>query len=149
MADIPFASGKDAVFRLFLGGPEVILNAKTWNVKMEGVKAEDGVNGEQRDRLQFIPNYYSLDSECFFNNARILDQLLANIANIDAGVAPLVAAGSTRLRLLDGSRANYVASELCIDDWDFRQGGRTERLALGLPMRFRFFNKGKTASLGI
>lgn len=144
MPDIPFFSGKDAIFRFFLGGPEVLLHAKTWNVKRNATKVADGVNGEQRDRLQSITNYFELASDCFMNNSALIDALLSIITNDDAGAAPLVAAGSVRLRILDGSRVSYVASELVVDDWDIRQGGRAERVMAGVPMRFRYFKKGKS-----
>lgn len=146
MPDIPFFSGKDAVFRLFLGGPEVVLNAKTWNCKLNATKVADGVNGEDRDRLQTIPNYFEMNSDCFMNNSKLIDAAVSVIANSDAGVAPLQAAGGMRIRILDGSRVSYIATELVLDDWDIRQGGRTDRVMMGLPMRFRYFKKTKAAA---
>lgn len=146
MPDVPFISGKDAVFRLFLGGPEVILNAKTWNVKRNVTKVADGVNGEDRDRLQSITNYFEMQSDCFVNNAALLDALLNVISNDDAGLVPIVASGAVRLRIIGSGRVSYVASELVTDDWDIRQAGRSERLMAGLPMRFRYFKKTKAVA---
>lgn len=143
MSDLPFLSGKDGLFRLFLGGPDIQLKTKTWSIKKNAVKVADGVCGEDRDRLQTITNYFEVSSDVFLNNTLQLDAMLNDIAQNDAGLAPLVASGAMRLRILDGSRASYTCGELVIDDWDIRNGGRTDRLMMGLPMRFRYFKKGK------
>lgn len=144
-ASIPFVNGKDAKLRLFVNGTEVILTAKTWSVKSNVTKYADGVDGEDRDRLGRVVNYFELAANCFQAGTTQLDAVLADVANDDTQVPPLVKAAGVRLKLIDGTRVSYVAKELILDDFDFNQAGRGDRVMFTLNMRFRYFTKTKSA----
>ena len=139
MATKPFFSGKDAVLRLFSNGAEVILNAKTWDCGPDVTKVADGVNGEDRDRLQSITNSYSFTADCYMDDAKQIDAMLAWSSNNDAQVAPYDAAAAISIKVLDGSKKAYLAKEVTIDDHRIKQGGRTERVMITINFRARYF----------
>jgi hypothetical protein len=141
MADVPFFRGKDAVFRLFQDGRERILNAKTWSVKRNAATGSDGVNGEDRDRPYSVTNSYDLSVTCYQRDATILIALLDDQANDDAQVTPLDKSVGISIRILDGSRAAFVAKEVTHGAWELNQGGRTEAVMLTVPMTARYFSK--------
>ena len=135
----PFFSGKDAVLRLFSNGPEVILNAKTWDCGPDVTKVADGVNGEDRDRLQSIVNSFSFTADCFMDDAKQIDAMNAWVANNDAQASPFDVAAAISIKVLDTSKKAYVAKEVTIDDWRVKQGGRSERVMFTLNFRARYF----------
>lgn len=140
MATTPFFSGKDAVMRLFINGAEVILNLDTWDAGPNVTKAADGVNGEDRDRLQTIMNYFELTSKGWMDKAAQIPAVMNYISNNDAQVQPLDAAVALSFKILDGSKLAFVAKEVTIDDWKITQGGRTTRVNFSLNMRARYFD---------
>lgn len=135
----PFFSGKDAVLRFFIDGDEVILNAKTWKVTAQGQKAADGVNGEDRARLQFLIDFFELTAECFMNDGKQIDAIQKYIANNDGQLTPFDGAAAIMIRPLDGTKKNFQAKELCWDGFDINNGGRTDRVMFSLQARFRYF----------
>src|SRR5258708_17864199 len=124
MSSIDFFAGKDVVLRVFLNGTEVSLNAKTFNVKANVVKSNDGVNGEDRDRLTRYINFFDISANCYQNDAKLLQAMLDDIRNDDSQVSKLAKAAGIRIRVLDGSKAAFVAKELIFDDFDFQSTGR-------------------------
>lgn len=141
MAQTPFFSGKDAVLRVFVDGNEVVLLAKTWNVGPNVTKAADDVNGEDRSRLQSYTNYFELTAECFMDKASQVDAMLADIQNKDARAAPKDQSASIAIKILDGSRRCYAATNVSLDDWKINQGGRTERVGFTLNFRAQYFDQ--------
>ena len=145
MASVPFFSGKDAIIRLFINGDEVVIPVKNWEVGVVGVDAADGVNGEQRDRLQFIVNYFEGSFTCWESDVSPLEALINNINNDDQEVLPLEKTVGFNMRLLDGTRKNFAGKEGTLGAWRFTQGGRTERVTLTVPFRIRFFDEVASA----
>jgi hypothetical protein len=144
MPDVPFFRGKDATFRLFQDGKEVLVNAKTWSVKRNTTDGSDGVNGEDRDRPYSVTNFYDLSATCYQRDAKILVALLDDQDNDDAQVAPLDKAVGINIKIIDGSRAAFVAKEVTLGAWELNQGGRTEAVMLTIPLRARYFSKIKS-----
>lgn len=140
MATQPFISGKDSVLRIFSNGAEVILNPKTWNAGPNVTKVSDGVNGEDRDRLQSIINNFDFDCNGYIDSMKQVDALLAFIATNDAQVLPFDVAAALSFKILDGSKKAYVGKEVTLDDWKIQQGGRTERVMFSLNFRGRYFD---------
>lgn len=140
MAGTPFFSGKDAVLRLFINGKETILNCKSWDANPNVTKVNDGVNGEDRDRLQVIVNYFEFTASCFMDKAQQIPDVLAYYGNNDAQVTPYDAAAAIQFKLLDGSKAAYVAKEVTVDDIKISNSGRTDRVMLSLNFRARYFD---------
>jgi hypothetical protein len=142
---IPTFSGKDAVIRFFFNGSEVPVLAKTWEIGPNVTDVADGVNGEQRDRLQTIVNYFEGTMTVYQNDVSALLQLLSNINNDDLEVLPLDKTFGFNFKILDGTRQNFVGKEGVIGAFRVNQGGRTERVMLSIPFRCRYFSQVASA----
>jgi hypothetical protein len=136
-----FWSGKDSRVVLMQDDSQVVLDVMSWNCKPNGVKAADGVCGESRDRLQFIINFYELTLTCKQQKAEALGKFLDSQDNLDAHAADLQRGVYMLINPLDGTQAAFQATQVTLDDWDWRTDGRTERNALTVPLRSRFFSK--------
>jgi hypothetical protein len=137
---VDFWSGKDSRVVLMQADEQVVLDVLNWNAKPNGVKAADGVCGETRDRLQFITNFYELTLSCKQTKTDALVAFLTSQANLDAGVSDLQRGVYMLINPLDGTQAAYQATQVTLDDWDFRADGRTERNQLNVPLRAREFS---------
>lgn len=145
MAEIPFLKGQQSVFKFFVDGTEILLNAKSWNVKVNVTKIADGVNGEDRDRLDRVVNYFEISADCFQRDTKLLEAALKDIQNDDTSVTPLLKAGGVRLKILDGSRKAFLCKEMLLDDFDFVASGRADRSMAKVTMRCRYFESVKAA----
>ena len=77
MAAVPFLNGKDAKMKIFINGTEMVANAKNWTVTADVTKTADGVNGEDRDRLDSFVNFYTYSATCYMDKATQVDALKA------------------------------------------------------------------------
>lgn len=137
----PHAAGKDATLVFFIdGAPASEFDVKSWEVQRNATEIADGVCGEDRDRLDSITNYYSMDIDCFSRTAKLLDALLGEQANDDANAAPTSKTVSFVLKPRDGSKKGYNAREVALGNWRFGAGGRADRIMTKVPLRARYFD---------
>jgi hypothetical protein len=116
---------------------------KTWSIKPIVVKHADGVNGEKRARLSKTLDYYELTAQMYVKDAEWLRDWLEAQAAEDAMTAPLDQEGAIRLNPNNGTRKSFILEELIWDDWDFSQGGRTEKKMVNVNMRCTDIKEGK------
>jgi hypothetical protein len=136
----PHANGKDATLIFFIDGtPASEFDVKSWEVQRNATDIADGVCGEDRDRLDSITNFYSIDIDCFSRTAKLLDAFLAEQDNDDANAAPTNKTVSLILKPRDGSKKGYNASEVSLGGWRFGAGGRSDRVMTKVPLRARYF----------
>lgn len=135
---VPFQSGKDAVFRLFVNGAETILNAKSWSIDADVTTANDGVNGEDRDRPISFVNFYGWTVTGFIDNYKVVDGYLAYVANTDAQVAPLDVAFGITGKVLDGTKKAYVGKECTLDKFTINNAERKDRVMFTMTGRSRY-----------
>jgi hypothetical protein len=141
---VPFINGKDAKIRLFINGTEMIANAKSWSVTKDVTKVSDGVNGEDRDRLDSFVNFFSWAMTCYMDKVSQVDALLAYDANTDLQVARFDCAVGITFKLQDGSKKAYVGKEIALDDWNVNQTDRKERTMFQLNFRSRYCDQVAT-----
>lgn len=144
MADLLFLKGINSVFKFYLDGSEIVLNCKSWDCKVNVTKISDGVNGEDRDRLDRVVNYFEITADCFQRNMDILQAALKDIQNDDSVVPPLDKAGGIRMKIYDGSKKAYLCKEMVWDDFSMNASGRADRTMMKLTMRFRYFTEVKS-----
>lgn len=130
-----FLSGKDAVFRYFQDGKELVtLNAKTWDFGPSVTKFRDGVNGEKRNRTGSQTDHYEINLELWVDNLSQVDAFIVDRDNEDADAVPLDKSALVQLYPRDGSNKAYAFVDLVLEDWRVKQGGRTERILLSVSM---------------
>lgn len=116
---------------------------KTWTIKPNVTKHNDGVNGEKRDRLSKTLNFYELTGQMFKKDANWIDDWLEAQDADDANTAPLDQEGAIRFNPLDGTRRSFILDGLIWDEWDLNQGGRGEKMMVGVSLRFEDLVKAK------
>lgn len=139
MAD--FVSGKNTQFRLQWNATVFTVYTKTWSVEEVAVEAEDGVNGETRDRLQKITKYYRANFDCYDDgSSQILQNLITNQANDDAYNPQLPLAGGVLFTYQTGnSKAAFVLNGCTMGPLKVNNPGRTERVMHSLSLRAQYF----------
>lgn len=127
--------GQNTRLVYFQDGTKVTLDAKTWSIKANVTKTNDGVNGELRDRLHKIVNFYEITIQCYLRDAKLIQAFLADQLNEDAQVAPLNKQASFRLYPRDGTKVTFVVENVVWDDMDINQGGRDSAMMVTCNMR--------------
>ncbi|HEX7096242.1 MAG TPA: hypothetical protein VF183_10190 [Acidimicrobiales bacterium] len=141
---IPAMVGRNAKLIIFQDGQKRVFDFKSWSVKPNVTKHADGVNGEQRDRLDVTLNYYEVTGQMFMRDLDVLDAYLDAQAARDANTAPLDQAGAVRFEPNNGTRASYLLVDLLHDDFDMNQGGRSDKLMTNVSFRCGDLKKAKT-----
>lgn len=138
MADL--ISGKNTNFKVSWNQTIWGLYVKTWSVEEVAVEAEDGVNGEQRDRLQKITKYFRAMFDCYDDgSSQILQNLITNQANDDAYNPQLPLAGGILFNYQNATKAAFVLNGCTMGPLKMNSPGRTERLNHALSLRAQYF----------
>jgi hypothetical protein len=140
-----FFRGKDVKLRFFIQSSEIQLNAKTWSCKASTTKYADDVNGEDRSRPGRVINFWEFGFSGYQRDVNAFNAFLGDIANDDAEVQPFIKSVGILIKMIDGTKAAYLATEVTIDDPEMNQGGRTEAVMLNGGFRARYFKPVKAA----
>jgi hypothetical protein len=141
MANSTFLTGRKAKLRLFLDGKERILLAEKWNFKRVGTKFADEVNGEKRSRLGFQTDHYEGSVDCYDEDGTMLDAIIEDQANDDAGTQPLDKQCLAQFFPIGKATKNFALQDACLDDWDYQNAGNKDRTKFTLPFRFTTFKR--------
>ncbi len=132
---LPFMTGQHGRLVLTQNRVRKSFDFKTWSVKPNVTKHNDGVNGETRDRLDKTLNYYEITAQAYMKDAEALKAYLELQEPFDTNTAPLEEAGAIRFYPRNGTRQSFILSELLWDDFDLSQGGRSEKQMVTFNMR--------------
>lgn len=132
----PNWSGKNATVVFNLNDVQVPLNVKSWEIQRVGEWAEDDYCGEKRTRSHFILKYYTVSLEASEAELDLLEALLAEQENIDQNAIPYAGWIGFLIKPNNGTSKSLLGREMSVGDWKFGAGGRTERNAVTLPLRF-------------
>lgn len=139
--NIPFLNGKDVTLKLFNDNNPVVISGKSWTVEQNATEIADDVNGENRSRLDILTNYFSGSVDIFQSDVGIMDEIMKQQTNDDAGAVPLTQSASVRKRFRDGSKAAYRCKGMVFGPWTDAAPGRTERAMITLKFRFTDWDK--------
>lgn len=142
---VPFTEGRNAIFKFVQNRVPKSFPWKTWTIKPIVVKHVDQVNGEQRARLSKTLDYYEISAEMYVKDAEFLRTYLEAQAAEDAMTAPIDQEGAFRLFPNNGTRESFIFEDLIWDDWELRQGGRTEKKMVTVNMRATNIKEAKAA----
>lgn len=140
-APTPFMKGAQALCTLYIGATKRDIVVKSWSIQRMGEKIEDGVCGEDRDRLDFEPSHFAVQLELWPDTVKMVEAFLEEQAVADAGVQPLDKSFALGLKPRDGSKFAVSCTEGSLDDWKIDGPGRKERLGYSTPLRFRYVKK--------
>lgn len=137
--NIPFLRGENVVIKLYQNGNPVVLLAKNWNVSQEATEVSEGVNGEDRDRLDLVTNSFSGSVDVYQEDADVIQAIIDNQKNEDAGALPLVQAGAVQKRYRDGTKRAYVMRELKMGPFNETMTSRQDSVMINVKFRFRYY----------
>lgn len=144
MPGIPFWSGKDSKLKFFFEDKTLVLDVMSWSIKPNVVEAADGICGEDRDRLQTIINFYEVSVEGKQEKLATLKEFLKDQQRLDDRVLAAEKAVGVLIFPLDGTQAAYQCREYTLGAWELSAKSRTDRNALVVPGRCRYFDELKT-----
>lgn len=142
---VPAMTGRHATLVLFQDNAKKNFPFKSWTIKPNVTKHADGVNGEDRDRLDVTLNYYEFSGEMFQVDLEALEAHLEALEARDAKTIPLDQKGAIRFQPNNGTKASFVLQGMSIDDFDLKQGGRNEKLMVSVTGRFTNLKSSKAA----
>lgn len=133
---VPFFRGKDVTLRFSSNGKPIYLAGKNFQWNQVAVEAADGVNGEDRDRLDLITNYYEGSVDIYQADESVMLALIDQQTNDDANGAPFIQTGSVRINHRDQTRAAYKMKGMKLGPWTQSMSGRTDPSMLTIKFRF-------------
>ncbi len=143
--DTKFFRGENAVLKYYQNGKPIYIACKNWSVDQNATECADGVNGEDRDRLDIVTNYFSASADIFQNDQSVMQSIMDAQAAHDAAGLPPRQAGAIQIRHRDGTRANYLLKEMTTGPWGMNNSGRADAVMLSLKFRFTKFTPVQSA----
>jgi hypothetical protein len=138
-ANIPFFRGQNCVLKAYQNGKPVTLLAKVWDVDENATEIAEGVNGEHRDRLDKVTNYYSTSVDMYQTDQEVMQAIMDAQDVDDANGLPLKQTCAIQINHRDGTKAAYILQECKFGPFKESQGGRADAVMLNLKIRFRYF----------
>jgi len=136
-------TGKNGRLIVFQDRTKRIVDFKTWTMKPNVTKHNDGINGDEADELDFTFNFWEIAAQVFMRDGDIVRAYLEALANRQANTAPLDQQAGVRFYPNDGTRESFVLVGLVWDDFDLNQGGRSDKMMVGINMRCRKVQEAK------
>jgi len=141
---LPFMKGKDGKLAVIQDRVRLPYDTKTYSIKPNVTKLNDGVNGEDRDRLDIVLNYYEGSFQMYLKDAQVIRDWLAAQAARDARTAPLEQEGGVRFYPNNGTRQSFILVDLILDDFDFSSNERGANQMITVNFRCGDLKEAKT-----
>ena len=138
-ASIPFVRGQNVTLRLYQDGKPITIVGKNWSVDSNAAEIADPVNGELRDRLDLVMNYYSGSVDVYQSDESTLQAMMDAQDADDAQGLPLSQTGAVQKNHRDGTRAAYLMQGLKLGPWSESASGRTDAVMLTIKFRFQYY----------
>lgn len=143
-ANDPFIRGENVVLRLYQQKGSalkpVYLAAKNWKVTENATEVNEGVNGENRDRLDKVTNFYEVTFDIYLPDMEFLTAYMEAQTAMDNNQFPLK---QTLAVLIKTPRGNYAYScqEAMVGPFDHNNSGRADSNMMSCKARFRYYKQ--------
>ena len=138
-SNIPFFRGQNVRLKFYQSGAPVYLAAKNWSVEENAAEIADGVNGEDRDRLDKVTNFYSASVDVFQTDQEVMQAIIDAQTTDDVAGLPLKQTASIQIRHRDGTKAAYLLKEVKAGPFTTAMTSRQDAVMVTLKLRFRYF----------
>lgn len=139
--NIPFTRGRDVKVKFYQDDLPILMDAKNFDIEENATEANDGVCGEDRDRLDKVTNYYSGSFDIYQTDQHIMQSIMDAQAQDDAAGIPLTQLLSVRFNNRDGTRTTYLLKECKFGPFKDNAGGRGDNVMLNVKIRGRYWDK--------
>ncbi len=140
----PFIRGENVVLKFYqqkgLAMKPVYLAAKNWKVTENATEVAEGVNGENRDRLDKVTNFYDVSFDVFQPDMEFLDAYMEAQDAMDNNEFPLKQTFGVIIKTPRGNHA-YICQEAMVGPWDTGMSGRADPYMATCKARFRYYKK--------
>lgn len=143
-ANIPFVRGRDVLLKIYQDSKPVLIDCKNFDLEENATETNDGVCGEDRDRLDKVTNFYSGTFDIYQVDQHVMQSIMDAQDQDDAAGIPLNQSASFRINNRDGTRTTYLLQEVKIGPFKNAAGGRGELLMLNLKIRGRYLKLAKS-----
>lgn len=141
----PFVRGENSKLRCFqeLNGAikPIIVPIKNWKVGENATETNEGVQGENRDRLDKVTNYYDITFDVYVNDATFLDSYVLAQEALDSNGTPLKQLFSVQYDIAGGGRVAFSLQEAVVGPIDLGNTSRQDPLMISVKARCRYFKK--------
>ncbi len=138
---IPFVRGQNCTFKIYQDNRPVYIASKTFDVDENATDVADGVNGENRDRLDKVTNFYTAKLTIFQTDQSVVQAYMDAQEADDNAQLPKKQTGAIQINHRDGTRAAYVLQEMKIGPMKVSNQSRHDAYMLDLTVRFRYFKE--------
>ena len=135
-ANIPFWRGEHVTLKLYQDGNPVYIAGKRWRISQNAAEIAEGVNGEKRDRLDLVTNYYEGEVDIFQSDQEAMTMFIDWQTNEDAVALPLAQQAAVRIQHRDGTRASYRLLNAKFGPWTEDMSGRPDPVMMTIKFRF-------------
>lgn len=140
-SNIPFFRGRNVKLKMYQDGKPVYLAAKNWDVEENATEIAEGVNGEERDRLDKVTNYFSCSVDIYQADQELMNSIIAAQDQDDLETLPLDQRCAVLINQRDGTSAAYGLMECKFGPFKMTQSGRGDAVMLNLKIRARYYKK--------
>lgn len=134
----PHVRGQNVVLKFYQNNKPVYLNAKNWEVEENATEINEGVNGEDRDRLDKVTNFFSCSVDVYMQDQELIKAYLESLATDDSAALPLRQVLAVQITERDQARAAYVMQEAKAGPIKFSMTSRPDPIMVNLKFRFRY-----------
>ncbi len=143
--NIPFIRGRDVKMKLYQDSKPVLIDAKNFDLEENATENADGVNGEDRDRLDKVTNYYTGTVDIYQSDQHVMQMIMDAQVQDDAAGLPLTQFATIIFNNRDGTRTTYLLKECKFGPFKDTAAGRGDTAMLNLKIRGRYWELGKSA----
>lgn len=136
-----FFKGENVALKMYQSGKPVTVLGKNFDIEESATEMNDGVNGENRDRLDKVTNYYNISVDLYQNDQEQMEAIIAAQDVDDAAGFALPQSCAVQIQQRDGTRAAYLLQECKFGPFKWASGGRDENTMLNLKIRARYVKK--------
>lgn len=131
-----FYRGQNVKLKFYQQGSPIYMPAKSWSVEENCTEIAEGVNGEIRDRLDKVINFYSASVELYSLDQAVMNSIIAAQDQDDSEAAALKQTAAIQIHHRDGTKAAYLMKGVKAGPWSQAMSGRPDPVMLTLKMRF-------------
>ncbi len=140
-SNIPFFRGRNVKLKCYQDGKPVVFLAKNWEVSESATEVAEGVNGEERDRLDKVINFYDCSVDLYQDDQAVMESIIAAQEQDDLEGIPLDQRCAVLINMRDGTSAAYGLTECKFGPFKMTQSGRGDAVMLNLKIRARYYKR--------
>ncbi len=134
-----FFRGCNAKLKAYQNGRPVVFLCKNFDVEENASENNDGVCGEDRDRLDKVTNYFSVSVDLYQKDQELMNAIIAAQEADDAAGFPLPQTCAIEIQQRNGTRVAYLLTECKFGPFKWSNSSRDEAVMVNLKIRGRYW----------